>query len=73
LICDLRKGFPITGQNQDTTSSPGRLTPGGDFEQLSPYLTAFMGQQFNKHIKKKRRVAYLKRKKARIKAAIGKK
>ena len=32
-----------------------------------------MGQQFNKHIKKKRRVAYLKRKKARIKSeAIGK-
>ena len=30
-----------------------------------------MGQQFNKHIKKKRRVAYLKRKKARIKAALG--
>ena len=29
-----------------------------------------MGQQFNKHIKKKRRVAYLKRKKARLKAAI---
>jgi hypothetical protein len=49
------------------------LTPGCDFEQLSAYLTAFMGQQFNKHIKKKRRVAYLKRKKARIKAAIGKK
>jgi hypothetical protein len=49
------------------------LTPGGDFEQLAAHLTAFMGQQFNKHIKKKRRVAYLKRKKARIKAAIGKK
>jgi len=32
-----------------------------------------MGQQFNKHIKKKRRVAYLKRKKARINAAIKKK
>jgi hypothetical protein len=50
-----------------------RLTPGGDFEQLSPYLTTIMGQQFNKHIKKKRRVAYLKRKKARIKAALAKK
>ncbi|HEY4246588.1 MAG TPA: hypothetical protein VGM64_07005 [Lacunisphaera sp.] len=49
------------------------MTPGGDFEQLAAHLTAFMGQQFNKHIKKKRRVAYLKRKKARIKAAIGKK
>jgi hypothetical protein len=38
-----------------------------------PFTTTFMGQQFNKNIKKKRRVAYLKRKKARIKAAIGKK
>jgi len=52
---------------------PPRLTPGGDFEQLSAYLTNSMGQQFNKHIKKKRRVAYLKRKKARLKAAMGKK
>ncbi len=32
-----------------------------------------MGQQFNKHIKKKRRLAYLKRKKARLKAALAKK
>jgi len=37
------------------------------------FTSTFMGQQFNKHIKKKRRVAYLKRKKARIKAAIAKK
>lgn len=29
-----------------------------------------MGQQFNKHIKKKRRVAYHKRRNAKIKAAI---
>jgi len=29
-----------------------------------------MGQQLNKHIKKKRRVAYHKRRNARIKAAI---
>jgi hypothetical protein len=49
------------------------LTPAGDFEQITAQLLTFMGQQFNKHIKKKRRVAYLKRKKARIKAAIGKK
>jgi hypothetical protein len=52
---------------------PARLTHGGDFEQLSPHLTYFMGQQFNKHIKKKRRVAYLKRKKARLKAVLAKK
>jgi len=31
-----------------------------------------MGQQFNKHIKKKRRVAYHKRRNARLKAALGK-
>jgi hypothetical protein len=49
------------------------LTPNADFEQLFPHLTKFMGQQFNKHIKKKRRLAYLKRKKARLKAAMAKK
>ena len=32
-----------------------------------------MGQQTNKIIKKKRRVAYHKRRKARLKAAMGKK
>ena len=32
-----------------------------------------MGQQLNKHIKRKRRAAYLKRKKARLKAAAKKK
>jgi hypothetical protein len=31
-----------------------------------------MGQQLNKHIKKKRRVAYHKRRNAKIKAAIAK-
>ena len=31
-----------------------------------------MGQQYNKHIKKKRRVAYLKRKKAAAKTATKK-
>ena len=29
-----------------------------------------MGQQLNKHIKKKRRIAYHKRRNARLKAAI---
>jgi hypothetical protein len=38
-----------------------------------PSPPTFMGQQFNKHIKKKRRLAYLKRKKARLKAARVKK
>lgn len=32
-----------------------------------------MGQQSNKHIKRKRRAAYLKRKKARVKLAAKKK
>jgi hypothetical protein len=36
-------------------------------------LSLFMGQQLNKYIKRKRRAAYLKRKKARVKAASKKK
>jgi hypothetical protein len=32
-----------------------------------------MGQQLNKHIKRKRRAAYLKRKKVRLKASAKKK
>lgn len=32
-----------------------------------------MGQQLNKHIKRKRRAAYLKRRKERVKAAAKKK
>ena len=40
--------------------------------QLSPSFLLTMGQQLNKHIKKKRRVAYHKRRNARIKAAISK-
>jgi hypothetical protein len=32
-----------------------------------------MGQQLNKYIKRKRRAAYLKRRKARVKAAAPKK
>ncbi len=49
------------------------MTRGSDFEQLCALLTNLMGQQFNKHIKKKRRLAYLKRKRARLKAALAKK
>jgi hypothetical protein len=36
-------------------------------------LSPFMGQQLNKYIKRKRRAAYLKRKKARAKVAAKKK
>ena len=41
---------------------------------MSPfYHTPPMGQQYNKHIKKKRRLAYLKRKKEAAKKAPAKK
>ncbi len=40
--------------------------------QVSFHHFNFMGQQLNKHIKKKRRVAYHKRRNAKIKAAIAK-
>lgn len=50
-----------------------RLTLPGRSE-LSPLLSPIiMGQQLNKYIKRKRRAAYLKRKKARVKAAGKKK
>jgi len=45
------------------------LTPGRDFGELSPHFITSMGQQTNKHIKKKRRIAYHKRRNARLKAA----
>jgi len=45
------------------------LTPAHGFRQKDRFTTTNMGQQFNKVIKKKRRLAYLKRKKALIKAA----
>ena len=38
--------------------------------QASLHFLHSMGQQLNKHIKKKRRVAYHKRRNARIKASI---
>ncbi len=48
---------------------PARLTPGRDFGELSFHFITLMGQQTNKHIKKKRRIAYHKRRNARLKAA----
>ena len=53
-------------------SLPARLTPAREFGELSPHFTTSMGQQFNKHIKKKRRIAYHKRRNARLKAAATK-
>ncbi len=38
-----------------------------------PFTHTIMGQQLNKYIKRKRRAAYLKRRKARVKAAAPKK
>ncbi len=48
----------------DSPASASRCSP------LSPNLT--MGQQYNKGIKKKRRLAYLKRKKEAAKVAVKK-
>jgi len=45
------------------------LTPPARFERLSVHLPNTMGQQLNKYIKRKRRAAYLKRKKEKVKAA----
>lgn len=63
-----RNSLPAT-----TSPSPSRLTRPGPREttHLSPFES--MGQQLNKYIKRKRRAAYLKRKKARVKAAAKKK
>jgi hypothetical protein len=49
-------------------ASPDQAIPALDSAPLAPRIWAFyhtppMGQQTNKHIKKKRRIAYLKRKK----------
>jgi hypothetical protein len=50
------------------------LDSGGGVQAQTPLHHRIpMGQQFNKVIKRKRRVAYLKRKKAAIKAARTKK
>ena len=57
-------------------SGPGqawRLTPRFPSETSTLHSTNTMGQQLNKKIKRKRRAAYLKRKKERVKAAAKKK
>lgn len=64
-----------------STPGPSTLTPrwpaiegldsGPGFQaQVSFHFTLPMGQQTNKHIKKKRRIAYHKRRNARLKAAV---
>jgi hypothetical protein len=50
-----------------------RLTHPACHENSALRIQNTMGQQLNKHIKRKRRAAYLKRKKARLKAAAKKK
>ncbi len=51
---------------------PARLTIARQFGHNSPFTFQIMGQQLNKHIKKKRRVAYHKRRNARLRAAAAK-
>lgn len=46
-----------------------RLTPADDFRHIFCTNLIPMGQQTNKLIKKKRRIAYYKRRNARLKAA----
>ena len=51
-----------------------RLTRLRRYETTTLYLPNIMGQQLNKYIKRKRRAAYLKRKKAKAKlTAVAKK
>ena len=54
--------YPVTG-TLDSTAPLGSMTP---------YLHPIMGKQYNKEIKKKRRLAYLKRRKAATKKAAKK-
>jgi hypothetical protein len=63
-----------------TRSTPGvRLRPFVALDSTHPHLNrrqipdTIMGQQLNKYIKRKRRAAYLKRRKERAKAAGKKK
>ncbi|HVZ63406.1 MAG TPA: hypothetical protein VG936_02370 [Lacunisphaera sp.] len=49
--------------------SHARLDSAAPFRPQNPLAAFTMGQQTNKHIKKKRRIAYHKRRKARQKAA----
>ena len=54
--------YPAT-DTLDSLAPPGSMTP---------YLQPTMGKQYNKEIKKKRRLAYLKRRKAATKKAAKK-
>jgi hypothetical protein len=57
----------------DITPHLPRLTTFRGSEHSTALPLQSMGQQFNKVIKRKRRAAYLKRKKARVKLAAKKK
>jgi hypothetical protein len=61
-------------QFKRTTASQGRLlTPPARSETSTLHSFITMGQQLNKKIKRKRRAAYLKRKKEKVKTAAKKK
>lgn len=63
------------GPSESTLRSPAieGLDSGPGFQaQVSLHFTLPMGQQTNKHIKKKRRIAYHKRRNAALKAKLAK-
>jgi hypothetical protein len=66
--------FPaqLSGLSPQLSFESARLTIRRPFGHKGRSLNPTMGQQLNKHIKKKRRVAYHKRRNARIKAEIAK-
>lgn len=69
---------PATVHRPPSTGAPRplpnrHLTLPARSECCTPSFPHTMGQQLNKHIKRKRRAAYLKRRKARLKAAAKKK
>jgi hypothetical protein len=63
-----RRAPPSTPKAGKTRAKPRLTPPLPDHESLPFHQTHTMGQQYNKHIKKKRRLAYLKRKKEAAKA-----
>ena len=78
----MRQKHPVYGPGfappRDPNTAVGRPrlrldSPGGRLKHFPFSLPNIMGQQLNKYIKRKRRAAYLKRKKERTKATAKKK
>jgi len=61
--------FIVGHKARSTPDRPALDSGPGIQAQVSLHFTLPMGQQTNKHIKKKRRIAYHKRRNARLKAA----